>query len=55
MPKWVFTMTETTVHDAPKRVFTMDRNGCSRWTETRTQGQGWLREVVMGWQLLLRR
>ena len=40
-PKWLFTMAETGVHDArngrsrsAKSVFTIERNGCSSWSET---------------------
>src|SRR5438128_2493062 len=36
MPESVFTMSETSVHDDPKQLFMMDRNGCSRWSETST-------------------
>ena len=39
MPKSPFTMAETTVHDDPKQPFTMDRNGCSRWSETSKMAQ----------------
>jgi len=42
IPIYAFTMTDPGVHDGVIFVFTMERSGRSRWTETRTLGLSWV-------------